>query len=139
MNKLTGTFLMTLGLWAFFVVDPGRFHSHGSPKTQPKKVCPPEGRAKKASQKLSEEDKEFNRKKNMPANVPAGSPEVLQLEDLLQGTTEVDDSGDFNEGVYVEIKDAYLIDYKQQKGESCNCYYANTDKSKGDIHINIGR
>jgi len=130
---------MMLGISALLAFDPGRFQSPEPLKDQPKKVCPPEGGPKKGKPQLSDDYKEFNRKKNRSAAVPGNSPEVVRLEDILQGKQPVDDKDDFNEGVYIEINDAYLIDYKQQKGESCNCYYANSDKSKGDIHINIGR
>jgi hypothetical protein len=101
--------------------------------------CPPEGRERPGKKPLTEEEKEFNRKKNRSCEVPAGEPKVLTIEQLLQGKVAVNDSADWEEGTYVEINDAYLIDMKPQKGESCNCYEGDTAAGRTDLHINIGR
>ncbi len=101
--------------------------------------CPPEGRERPGKKPLTEEEKEFNRKKNRSCEIPADTPRVLTIEQLLQGKTAVNDSSDWKEGTYVEINDAYLVNYKPQKGESCNCYEGDTSEMKTDIHINIGR
>lgn len=103
------------------------------------KVCPQEGRERLGKKPLKAEQKNFNRKKNKSATIPLHEPAIISIKDLLQGTIAVSDSADWKEGAYVEINDIYLIDYKEQKGESCNCYYADEDaKTWGDIHINIG-
>jgi hypothetical protein len=101
--------------------------------------CSDEGRAKNPKKPLSAEQKEFNKKKNRSASVPEGKPKKIKLEDMLQGRESVHDKDTWKEGTYVEISDANLIDFKQQKGETCNCYEADKNPSdKGDIHINIG-
>ena len=124
-----------LGITAFTVSRSSYTELSNNKPTQ---KCTDEGRERKGSKPLTAEEKEFNKRKNKNAAVPEGNPKSMKLEQLLQGRTKVNDSADWKEGTYVEIADAYLIDFKQQKGESCNCYDADKDITKGDIHINIG-
>ncbi|MEZ4722913.1 MAG: hypothetical protein R2813_13650 [Flavobacteriales bacterium] len=100
--------------------------------------CPPEGRAREGKGELKEELKEMNRKKNRDASEPDAEPVRLTFDQFQQGRTKTDDHHQWEEGQYVELSGAYLIDFKQQKGESCNCYEADTNKAMGDIHINLG-
>lgn len=100
--------------------------------------CPPEGRARPGKKELSEELKELNRKKNRSVAEPDEEPFVIFFDALQQGRTKTDDRHHWEEGQFVELHGAYLIDFKQQKGESCNCYEADTNKAMGDIHINLG-
>jgi hypothetical protein len=112
--------------------------STGSLATITDVVCPDEGREKAGSKPLSAEKKEFNKRKNKSAAEPTEKPTALSYAQWLNGREKVDDKGNWKEGTYVELKDVYLIDYKEQKGESCNCYQADSDKTKADIHLNIG-
>lgn len=103
-----------------------------------KAPCTEDGSARSGKKGLSEEQKEFNRKKNRDSAEPAENPLPLSFEQLWQGRTKVDDQQQWQEGQYVELSGAYLIDFKQQKGETCNCYEADTNSAMGDVHINIG-
>lgn len=138
MKKTALLLLATIGLSVFLVYGINHFNAlQLLPRHE--KVCPKEGSARPGKKPLSDKQKKFNRKKNLSSAVPNENPEVIAFKDLLHGTGAVNDSADWNEGAYVEIGNIYLIDYKQQKGESCNCYYADEDaKTWGDIHINIG-
>ena len=102
-------------------------------------TCPPEGRERPGKRPLTEEEKLFNTKKNRSCEEPGTEPQQLTIEQLLQGKTAVNDSDDWKEGTYIEISDAYLVDFKTQKGESCNCYEGDTAEHKADLHLNIGR
>jgi hypothetical protein len=100
--------------------------------------CPPEGR--KQGGMLSPEEKAFNKKKNKSSVVPKAKAEIISISALKSGKTKKDDKDYWYEGAYIEVNDAYLIDYKEQGGETCNCQEADNDvdDSKGDVHINIG-
>lgn len=100
--------------------------------------CPKEG-SKKDNSPLSAREKASNKKKNRSSAVPNKHPKILKFEQILQGKTRTPDRKSWIEGTYVEINDAYLINRTEQNGESCNCYEADDDRSKGDVHINIGK
>ncbi len=99
--------------------------------------CPPGGKTK-AGETPDEEMVKFNKKKNKSSREPSKEPETLSFANLKSGNTKKDDREWWYEGAYVELTGAYLIEYKEQGGESCNCYEAENDKAKGDVHINIG-
>ena len=102
-----------------------------------KEKCTDEGSGKPGGKELSKDQKEFNKKKNKIAAAPNDKPKIVSINDILQGKKKVEDKDSWEEGTYIEINDAFLMDAKQQGGEECNCYEADSDPSKGDIHINI--
>lgn len=99
--------------------------------------CPPGGKTKTGGSPDSEMEA-FNKRKNKSAREPDKNPKPISFSALKSGNGRKNDRNYWLEGAYVELSGAYLIDYKQQGGESCNCYEADNNKSKGDIHINIG-
>jgi hypothetical protein len=98
--------------------------------------CPKGGKTKSGAP-TDEETSAFNKRKNKSSQEPDKEPKAISLSAIKSGKTKKDDRGAWYEGAYVEMTGAYLVDYKQQGGESCNCYEAEDDKSKGDIHINV--
>lgn len=99
--------------------------------------CPKGGKTK-SGETPDEEMVQLNKKKNKSSKEPTFEPETITLAAVKSGKTKTDDRDYWYEGAYVEMTGAYLIDYKEQKGESCNCYEADSDASKGDVHINLG-
>lgn len=103
--------------------------------------CPSEGSIDPNGSRtspLTHEEKAFNKKKNKSARVPSSAPEVISINELKSGRTRKDDRDWWWEGAYVEINDAYLIDFKLQGNEQCNCYEGDDDETMADIHINLG-
>lgn len=101
-----------------------------------KTECPPEG-SSNTRRSLTESEKEFNRKKNKSAHEPNHEPKVLSINDILKGENAVQDRDSFQEGVYVEIRDAYLMSFGERGEETCNCKQAKESLANGDVHINL--
>lgn len=99
--------------------------------------CPKEGKTK-SGDAPDEEMALLNKKKNKSSREPSIEAETISIAAIKSGKTKKDDRDYWYEGAYVEMTGAYLINYKEQGGESCNCYEADNDQSKGDVHINVG-
>jgi hypothetical protein len=105
-----------------------------SSRAQPLK-CPPEGSGKPGDPPLTIEKQEFNKRKNRSSEEPSITPVIYSIDYLLKGTQPVHDEDSFTEGTYVEINDAYLMEFKEQGAEDCNCHLADASKGTGDVHI----
>lgn len=111
----------------------------GASSFMPGNDCPKEGKTKKG-EKPDEEMATLNKKKNKSAKEPDLTASTIRVVSLKGGKKPVADREFWYEGTYVEMSDAYLIDYDPEAGEQCNCYKAkkNLADPYGDIHINVG-
>lgn len=93
-------------------------------------TCPPYGSA------TDEREQKLNVRKNHPANMPNTAPQQLPLNMLITRSHQAD-INNFKEGAYVSVV-GYLLSFKEEGPESCNCGLANASKKTGDVHIYLG-
>ncbi len=92
--------------------------------------CPPEGSAKNPKEQA------LNVEKNKPILATRMLPKKIALNRIIKKVNKPDHDK-FTEGDYVSVT-GYIVDFKEEGGESCNCGKAEKSKKTGDVHINFG-
>ena len=92
--------------------------------------CPPEGSA------TTERLQALNILKNKPAERPTTEPAEWHIEQVINAEPH-DDKHDFKNGELAQLK-GYLVSFKEEGPESCNCKLGNAREKTGDVHMYIG-
>lgn len=96
--------------------------------------CPPEGTDKDGNP-LGAKEQQLNRNKNKSARITNNYADYWDIQSVLKAPRH-NDRDEFEVGEYVYLE-GYLISSTPEKGETCNCYEADHDKARGDVHIYI--
>ena len=92
--------------------------------------CPPEGSATDPVRR------QLNINKNQSAAVPKKKAVAWDIKQVINADMH-DDKNDFEVNAYVTLN-GYLVSFKEEGPESCNCKEADAGDKTGDVHIYIG-
>ncbi|MBK5286387.1 MAG: hypothetical protein JJE25_13390 [Bacteroidia bacterium] len=92
--------------------------------------CKPIGNATKP------EEQHLNIEKNKSAEVISAAPKTYLLTSFIKKKLKPD-RDKFAEDTYASVT-GYIVDFKEEGKESCNCGKASKKKKTGDVHIYLG-